>query len=273
MGEEPTTPIADAQPLPESAPTGAESGETAAPPMNGEKDSPPDYQALYKELQAQGQEKDTKLANLEHTLRSRGGATLKQRERDNVILGLGDRLGAMEKSLGALATTLVKGDTESLPEQLQQIEQEREQSATASSFQRYHDASFQALQSVLKDQAGNALLDIRTAPELEEVRAAWNDYFEKRDVGGFGLVIADAVQIAKAKERSGQKASLETERKKTLDEAKRQALKETNADDLDLGTSAPGGDHLLESMPLSATRGVKRIERGLRQREAAAKNA
>ena len=64
----------------------------------------------------------TQAERLEQQLKTEQGRNRKRDDTDTAILGIGDRMVAMEQSNAALIKALAEGDTENLPQQLTQIQ-------------------------------------------------------------------------------------------------------------------------------------------------------
>ena len=191
--------------------------------------------------------------------RSQDVNKLKQQERDDLTLEIRDRLAANEKSTDALLRALGTGDTENLPDEIEKIRAESRETLTRSSYQTRHDALAYELADSVKDEAGNSILDLQTAPELEPMRTEWVRARDAQDIVGLTRALSMAHKAVLTKERALSKVAVEDEKKRTKD-ARRKALEEVEAHDLDVGTGTGGGED-------TSVHGVSRMAKALNKQE------
>ena len=190
-------------------------------------DSDIDYKAKY-------QESEAKLLKREADLNSLRGARLKQDERDDAIISLGERMDGWEKSNQALLKALAKGDSEELPEELARIEAEGASTRAQRQFAKTHEDLLNDLRKACKSEDGEDMLDPDTAPELENVRLIWYQAIKDREVTGFHRALAETHTVVKAEERRLHKVALADARK-----AERDAKEKL--DDAELGDTSING--------------------------------
>jgi len=191
-----------------------------------------DYKALYEEAAAKHQK-------MEGDLKSIRGSVGKRQATDGMLVSLHDEVTSLGKAVHALGRAFSDGRTDELPEELGKIQLEANRKDSQNRFQSHHDIMFQELESTVLDTDGKPILDLHQAPELEDVRVAWNAAIEAGDAAGFSAAIAKTSKIILAHERDKHKQTLgelrkvETARKDTED-----------AESLDLNipsSSAAGG--------------------------------
>lgn len=204
---------------------------------------------------AQAAELKQHLVKLENDKRSLEVNRLKQNERDELILEIRDRLDANEKSTDALLRSLGTGDTERLPDEIQQIRSEAEQSRVRSSYETQFNSLVGELADAVKDDDGNVVLDIYTAPELEATRQEWSRASGAGDLIGLTRALNMAYRAVASKERVLAKQAKE-DVKKAAKEARRKALEDVGAHDLDVG---PGSSSTSDGNVY----GLSRMKRGL----------
>lgn len=212
--------------------------------------------------QAKAVEAEGRASKLESDLRSMQGRRSRQVDQDAVLHGLGDRLDAMEKSNSALVNALASGNTDDLPGELTQIQQQATQGRTEVAFQTGYQALWDELQETVKGDDGTSVLDPQTAPEFAAVRTRWNERTQARDLGGLAVLLSEANKIVRSTERVAHKKALDDEKKARKAERKK-TLDDVGALDTDTGPGAGGAGDNLMNEPMSGTRGLKRIQRGL----------
>lgn len=169
---------------------------------------------------------------LEQQLKTEQGRNRKREETDAL---LGDRLAAIEQSNAALITALAAGDTETLPQQLGQIQAQQRNTARGRNYQ----TQYASLTEQLKEVVDGTGLDLYESPELEGVRQAWVEANKGRSLQRLYSTLVDAHNIVRQVERG--KAQSETER---VREEERKAanlrLEEAGIYDLDTGPARGG---------------------------------
>ena len=178
----------------------------------------------------------TKTKKLEQDFKALNVGTMRQRDRDRVMSEISDRIGAIEQSNGALIRGLSSGEVESLPEELEGIQNQQAVVREQQDFDSAGQEIWESIQEAMLDPEGKPLLDINTIPELQELRDNW-------DAAVSGKNYREMTRVNRVFQRIGRLA----ERKKLQDnlaQAKRQARKEALDDadvhDMSTGNSSAG---------------------------------
>lgn len=160
-----------------------------------------DYKALSEELAASNQK-------LEGDNRSLRGNQSKRGENDAVLLGINDRVTGMEKVMHAGFKAIAEGNADQLPAEMIRIQGETSQTQATSRFDRQHDVVLAELEASVLDTDGNAILDLRLAPELEDMRVAWNAALKVGDMSGLTQALAASYKVVAGVERGRHKQAL-----------------------------------------------------------------
>ena len=165
--------------------------------LNGQEETPP---VVVEAEETPAVVVDPRLAALEadnvklrNDLRSIQTGSLKHSQRDAKIYSILERLDRNERKSDALYRALAAGETaiSSLPEEIGKIDAEARTQTTEQDFTRRATALRSQLdEAVMVD--GKPVLDVHTAPELADVRAAWDDGLGRRDLVDFAGVVAQA---------------------------------------------------------------------------------
>jgi hypothetical protein len=181
----------------------------------------------------------TKTKKLEQDFKALNVGTMRQRDRDRVMSEISDRIGAIEQSNGALIRGLSSGEVESLPEELEGIQNQQAVVREQQDFDSAGQEIWESIQEAMLDPEGKPLLDINTIPELQELRDSW-------DAAVSGKNYREMTRVNRVFQRIGRLA----ERKKLQDnlaQAKRQARKEA-LDDADVHDMSTGNSSAGQSM-------------------------
>ena len=192
-----------------------------------------DWKARFDENQAT-------LSKLEQQLKTEQGRNRKRDDTDSAVLGIGDRLAAMEQSNAALIKALAEGDTESLPGQLTQIQAQSQNTQRGRAYQNQYAVLTEQLRTAMQDENGNEILDLYGAPELEAVRQSWVNANNKRSVSELYNTLVSAHEIVRQAERGKASEMAQSVREEERSSAK-QRLEEAGIYDLDTGAASAGG--------------------------------
>ena len=132
-------------------------------------------------------------AKLRNDLRSIQTGNLKQGQRDAKIDSILERLDRNERKSDALYRALAAGETAiaALPEEMGKIDTEARTQTTEQDFTRRATLLRSQLdEAVMID--GKPFLDVRTAPELADVRNAWDEGLGRKDLVDLAGVVAQA---------------------------------------------------------------------------------
>ena len=192
-----------------------------------------DWKAKFDENQAT-------LGKLEQQLKTEQGRNKKRDDTDSAVLGIGDRLAAMEQSNAALIKALAEGDTDNLPQQLGQIQAQSQNTQRGRAYQNQYRVLTEQLRAATQDESGNDILSLYEAPELEEVRQSWVDANNKRSVSALYNTLVRAHEVVRQAERGKANDRAESVRQEERTSAK-QRLEEAGIYDLDTGAASAGG--------------------------------
>ena len=177
---------------------------------------------------------------LEQQLKTEQGRNRKRDDTDTAILGIGDRMAAMEQSNAALVKALAEGDTESLPQQLSQIQAQSQNAQRGRTYQGRYEALTEQLMGAVQDTDGNQILDLHTAPELEDVRQSWVEAHKNKSMAGLYSALVRAHEVVRQTERSRANQMTDSVRDEER-KAATQRLEEAGIYDLDTGPTSAGG--------------------------------
>ena len=189
---------------------------------------------------AQAETAEATLAKLQQELKTEQGRVRKRDDQDSAIAGIGDRIIAMEQSNAALIKALAAGDTENLPNQLNQIQAQSQDTQRGRAYQTQYNVLTQQLREATQDSDGNVVLDLYSSPELEDVRSKWVDANKKRSLAGLYSTLVQAHEVTRQAERTQAKQtnnSVRDEERKIAN----QRLEEAGIYDLDTGPARGGG--------------------------------
>lgn len=222
-----------AQAIESEAPSTAGESTGEAPPAE------PDYKSLYESEQAQK-------SKLEHKLSSFEGTRRKEWERDELLHELAAGQKTLEKGFGILSNVVTEDDREEVPAQLQATLREGQNTQASSRFQRLHDRLLEDTVSDIAevtDSEGKPLLDLHRSPEFEEIRAEWNDAAKAGDMVKLTALKSQATSMV-FKVGRGYDRKQTAAAKEAAKTARKRALDETGALDLDTGPGSPGGSNM-----------------------------
>jgi len=185
-------------------------------------------------------ENEATLGKLEQQLKTEQGRNKKRDDTDSAVLGIGDRLAAMEQSNAALIKALAEGDTDNLPQQLDQIQAQSQNTQRGRAYQNQYRVLTEQLRAATQDESGNDILSLYEAPELEEVRQSWVDANNKRSVSALYNTLVRTHEVIRQAERGKASEKAETVRQEERTSAK-QRLEEAGIYDLDTGAASAGG--------------------------------
>ncbi len=214
-----------------------------------EDDTELDYKQLYL---------DQKIANtkLEHDTKSRKGAEVSQKQRDDVMFDIANRLTASEKATQALARAIASGDTDKLGTEIVEIEQESVRTQNATNFERQYQSLFNDMQDAVLDEDGTEILNLMKSPELADIRQEVVDAHKLQDIISISQAVAKIHKITRNIQRKTSQKVVEDEK-----ETKKKQRKASGVGNHDLGAGRGKGS---ESVPVSAKNGLDRIKQGLK---------
>ena len=168
-------------------------------------------------------------AKLENDLKATRGRSSKQ-------VGLENRLARIESGLSGfqeMLSAISAGDTEKFT----QVQTNYVQTQQERQFQAEANEIFEEVMDSLNDEEGNQVLDLRTAPELEEWRQGWNTALAQHDTRALARLQAKAERLA----RQAEKQHSRGEAKKVEEAARTTVREKLQAADVYDTDSAPRG--------------------------------
>ena len=177
---------------------------------------------------------------LEQQLKTAQGRNRTRDDTDAAILGIGDRMAAMEQSNAALVKALAEGDTESLPQQLSQIQAQSQNNQRGRTYQSRYEALTEQLRGAVQDTDGNEIISLHSAPELEDVRQSWVEAHKNKSMAGLYSTLVRAHEVVRQAERSKATQATDSARDEER-KAATQRLEEAGIYDLDTGPASAGG--------------------------------
>jgi len=166
---------------------------------------------------------------------SRGRQT-RQNDLENLMLGTNNEVRLIGRRVDALMQAIGTGDTDRLPDDLSQIQNQAMQSQVELEYQQFWQTESDALRSAMMDASGNPLLDLQSAPELAQVRQDWTDAHNRKDRAGLARARAEAQEISRQAERAVNGNVRQEGRAEG-----RESVVNSGAFELDTGPSAAGG--------------------------------
>ena len=166
---------------------------------------------------------------------SRGRQT-RQNDLENLMLGTNNEVRLIGRRVDALMQAIGTGDTDRLPDDLSQIQNQAIQSQVELEYQQFWQTESDALRSAMMDANGNPLLDLQNAPELHQVRQDWTDAHNRKDRAGLARARAEAQEISRQAERAVNGNVRQEGRAEG-----RESVVNSGAFELDTGPSAAGG--------------------------------
>ena len=181
--------------------------EAVSQPDGNQGDTPPTTEAPEPDYETQLKERDAKIAKLENDLKASAGRRGRQNQTEQLLLGQGNEIRTINSRLDSLLQAMSSGETDNLPAELSAIQAQAAQTqATINYDAQWTDLSQELLDSVV-DDAGATVLDLHSAPELENVRQMWTQAHNVKDVAGLNRAIAEAQKVARQAERTQRTAA------------------------------------------------------------------
>lgn len=172
----------------------------------------------------QAQERETTLSReadkLQHAFNSLRGNVDQKLDLTAELARIRRSQATQENLIQLIAARTASGDTEQLADDLQRVANERQQVEQRDAQQEAAQAIWEDLLEEARDisPSANPEVTLRTAPELEGVRNAWNQGFQPdRGIVNTSLM-RRAVKQAKDVRREGQLRAVETQKKEEQEE-------------------------------------------------------
>src|SRR3990167_2588432 len=225
-----TTPATEVQPQetlpghePAASPEGQAEGQEATP-----------QQPTVEEMQAQLQERDTRLKKLENDLKTATQRGRRQVDLETTLQEINDELQAQRKTQDALIRRLASGEPEHLADDAQAIQQEFQAQRVQRTFAKASQEWAADIQEIIRDEDGNLLV---TAEDLTEATRLWNEGKDNKDESLFAASYREAAKaVTKAARAKAQKEAADA--KKEADAAAKRRLEAAGVADLTGGKPA-----------------------------------
>ncbi|KKN67794.1 hypothetical protein LCGC14_0458270 [marine sediment metagenome] len=208
--------------------------------------SPPDYESLYKTEQGKVQLLEGDVKKLGADLSSVRGTVKSQRSRDTEFA---DELSGVREMVKVLARAQEAGNAEGLGKSVDDINEQTAGSVAASRFAARYESMLGDLQEAIQAADGTSVvLDLKTAPELEEARTLWSEGYTNTDLSYadrtdlFAQAISKTHKAVRVKERATAAAPAETKAESKSDDESDTTL------DTDAGGGASGGSDTMKSL-------------------------
>ena len=176
---------------------------------------------------------NAQVKKLESDLRAANGRTRSRRSRsdesDNLLLSTNNEVRMLNRRVDTLMNAIGTGETDGLPAAVSQLTAQQAQSVADLDYQQQWEALSDDLVSVAKNADGEDIINIHTAPELEQVRQDWTSAHQRRDIAGLARAVAEAQRVARGLEREGRTSTPQAQNNDN-----------TSAFELDTGPSVGG---------------------------------
>ena len=204
----------------------------ATPTPDGVQDIPQEV-AQTSDASVEVEKLNAQVKKLESDLRAANGRTRSRRSRsdesDNLLLSTNNEVRMLSRRVDTLMNAIGTGDTDGLPDAVSQLNAQQAQSVADLDYQRQWEALSDDLVSVAKNADGEDIINIHTAPELEQVRQDWTSAHQRRDIAGLARAVAEAQRVARGLEREGRTSTPQAQNNDN-----------TSAFELDTGPSVGG---------------------------------
>ena len=198
--------------------------------LNDAQDAPQD------DAQTQLGQLNAQVKKLESDLKAANGRNKGRRSRgdesENLLLSTNNEVRMLSRRLDTLMNAIGTGETDALPDAVSRLNAQQVQSQADLDYQQQWESLSEDLVSAGKNANDEVLIDIHSAPELEQVRQDWTTAHQRRDVAGLARAVADAQRVIREVERASNRAEGRVEG--------RNAIVDSGAFELDTGPSVGG---------------------------------
>lgn len=199
-----------------------------------------DLKAEVARVKAEAEALRRQVAKLENDSRSKAIYKMRQDERDETLISLNARMDALTKATSAVVSKLASGDTTGIEDEVRDIHRAAARTVATSRTTSAYNVLKEELENSVRGADGEKVLDLLTAPELENVRQKWNAEIEKAnsgqpiELGVFNSLVTQAADIRARKEIADVRRQL-AESRKAEREAKKEVLDAAGVSDLTTG--------------------------------------
>ena len=180
-------------------------------------------------------------------LRSQSIGRAKAQARDDLLQNLATSQTELKDSIdevrlvnSALAKRLTSGDTEGLPDEIANIQNQTQANQGARTYQQAAKSLEADLYAAAMDEQGQAIFDLHAAPEAVEVRRVWNLGLEKQDLPILSKAVVMASRLSVERLKSQAAAEL-SKVKADADTEKKRAREASGELDMEVGSGTGGG--------------------------------
>jgi len=178
----------------------------ATPTPDGVQDIPQEV-AQTGDAGADVEKLSAQVKKLESDLRAANGRTRSKRSRsdesDNLLLSTNNEVRMLNRRVDTLMNAIGTGDTDGLPDAVSQLNAQQAQSVADLDYQQQWEGLSDDLVAAVKNADGQDIINIHTAPELEQVRQDWTSAHQRRDIAGLARAVAETQRVARGLEREG----------------------------------------------------------------------
>ena len=153
-------------------------------------------------------------------------------ESDNLVLSTNNEVRMLSRRLDTLMNAIGTGETDALPDEVSKLNAQQAQSQADIDYQRQWEVLSEDLVAASKNDDDTEIVNIHTAPELEQVRQDWTAAHQRRDVAGLARAVSDAQRVIRGVERDNDRATGRADG--------RNEVVDSGAFELDTGPSAGG---------------------------------
>jgi len=211
--------------------------DTAATPESiGTQDAPQEGAQEQTDTGADVTKLNAQIKKLEADLRAANGRNKGRRSRndesDNLLLSTNNEVRMLNRRVDTLMNAIGTGDTDALPDAVSKLNAQQAQSQADLDYQRQWETLSDDLVTAGKNADDEVVIDIHSAPELEQVRQDWTAAHQRRDVAGLARAVADAQRVIREIERENGRTEGRVEG--------RNEIVDSGAFELDTGPSVGG---------------------------------
>jgi chromosome segregation ATPase len=178
----------------------------ATPTPDGVQDTPQEV-AQTGDASADVEKLNAQVKKLESDLRAANGRTRNRRSRsdesDNLLLSTNNEVRMLNRRVDTLMNAIGTGDTDGLPDAVSQLNAQQAQSVADLDYQQQWEGLSDDLVAAVKNADNEDIINVHTAPELEQVRQDWTAAHQRRDIAGLARAVAETQRVARGLEREG----------------------------------------------------------------------
>ena len=179
--------------------------DAAATPAPDAQDAPQEEAQEQQDAGTQISKLNDQIKKLEGDLKAATGRNKGQRSRsdesDNLLLSTNNEVRMLSRRVDTLMNAIGTGETDALPDAVSKLNAQQAQSQADLDYQRQWEALSEDFVSAGRNGDDEVLIDIHSAPELEQVRQDWTSAHQRRDVAGLARAVAEAQKVIREVER------------------------------------------------------------------------